>query len=106
METNLRSVCLGVRKTGYVIAQSEPRLKLPHFLANKPTGEGKLPGYSGLRGVGQMPLPICALQVPPGGSRGEVLTELLKGNGKAGNASPSPGKHPSVRALLKDNKAE
>lgn len=29
----------GVRKTGYVITQSGPRLKLPHFLANKPTGK-------------------------------------------------------------------
>lgn len=76
----------GVKKTGYVITQSERRLKLPHFLANKPTVEGTQPGYSGLWGVGQMILSICALQVPPGGSLAEVLSELLKGNGKAGNA--------------------
>lgn len=38
-----------------------------------------------------MTLPICALQVPPGGSLGEVLTELLKGNGCAGNAERQSG---------------
>lgn len=70
----------GVRKTGYVSTQSERRLKFPHFLADKPIGEGTQPGYSGLWGVGPVTLPICALQVPPGGSLGEAFTELLKDN--------------------------
>ena len=93
------SVVWGVGKTGYVIAQAARRLTLLHRLAHKPAGEGKQPGYSELWGVGQTALPICALQVPPGGSLGEVSTQRLKGNGGVGKVSAGPDRHPQAFPL-------
>lgn len=71
--------------------------KTPPLPRKQPTGEGKQPDYSQLWGVGQMSVPICALQVPPGGSLGEVLTGRLKDNAER-QSTQAPSAFPSLRA--------
>jgi hypothetical protein len=76
--TNPPSPCLGCQENRVCNHAVWKETKTPPLPRQEPTGESTKPAYSRLRGVGQMAIPICALQVPPGGSLGKVFEEAAE----------------------------